>query len=191
METVQQKQALQRGLHIPLIANEYKHALKPEDWSEETAADQNRLHLVAILSFLSLFNIGNLPVFGLTTSGSKGIFSCGWVERYEVPLVFSTCLLHLQAMFVADKDIIPVDITKPVDALNVATVFAYIVLVHAPRVRLLFADVESVEKLDDSVKSYLLHPDKEAPLSLARAQAKKKKWFKVPKAEERRGNTMK
>ncbi len=81
----ERKKAIQRGLHIPLMANEYQRDLQLKDVSGEAASNQNRLSMVAIVKFLSLFNIGNLPVFGLaTTSGSKGIVSCGWMERREV-----------------------------------------------------------------------------------------------------------
>lgn len=79
------EKAIQRGLHIPLMANEYQRDLQLKDVSGEAASNQNRLSIMAIVKFLSLFNIGNLPVFGLaTTSGSKGIVSCGWMERREV-----------------------------------------------------------------------------------------------------------
>ena len=60
------------------------------------------------------------------------------------------------------------DLTKPLDAINVATFIAYIVLVHAPRMRALFSDHE----VDDAVKQYLASRTRPLPLAIARDMTK-------------------
>ncbi|KAL1741471.1 hypothetical protein HDZ31DRAFT_45373, partial [Schizophyllum fasciatum] len=169
------------NLYIPLIACEYKRLLKL--WTAGAATDQERLYLVAICIFIRLFNL-RFPVFGLVTSGPRGVISCAWNELIHVRTPFpkdgkTTEFIdeHTPAIFIADQEAMQVDLRDPLDALNVATFIAYLMVVHAPRLRKLF---ESTAHVDDSVAEYLLYDDKPAPLQMARnLRDGDKKWRKA------------
>ncbi|KAL1745170.1 hypothetical protein HDZ31DRAFT_37042, partial [Schizophyllum fasciatum] len=168
-------------LYIPLLACEYKRLLKL--WSAGAATNQERLYLIAICIFIRLFNL-RFPVFGLITSGPCGIISCAWNEILYVETdiknayreKIDTKKEHTPAIFIADEEAMRVDLRNPLDALNVATFIAYLMVVHAPRVRQLF---DNLEHVDESVAEYLLDSHRPTPLHIARNMTEEdKKWHK-------------
>ena len=65
-----------------------------------------------------------------------------------------TCVIVIQTTIIADQQGTVVDIRNPLDAINVATFIAFIVLEHAPRMRALFAHSDTCTMPDD-LKEYL------------------------------------
>lgn len=61
----------------------------------------------------------------------------------------------LQTTFLADQEAVVVSLKNPLDALNVATFIAYIVLRHAPLMRRLFQRVDPSEDIHPDVTAYL------------------------------------
>lgn len=72
-----------RNLYIPLLACEFKHLLRR--WTTNATTDQERLYLIAICTFIRLFN-ARFPIFGLVTSGPCGVISCAWNELIHVEI---------------------------------------------------------------------------------------------------------
>ncbi|KAI5891047.1 uncharacterized protein SCHCODRAFT_02504705 [Schizophyllum commune H4-8] len=170
-----------KNLYIPLLACEFKRLLKL--WTAAAATDQERLYLVAICIFIRLFNC-RFPVFGLVTSGARGVLSCAYNEIIHVETKLDKkppLEEYTPAIFIADQEAVQVDLRKPLDALNMATFIAYLVIVHAPRIQKLF---ESVSEVDDSVAEYLLDrrtKDLPTPLQIARKMGPADgKWHKQP-----------
>ncbi|KAL1701144.1 hypothetical protein EV121DRAFT_212747, partial [Schizophyllum commune] len=158
-----------RDLYIPLSANEFKKLSK--DWDVDAATEQERLHLVSICSYLRLFGVSRFPVYGLVTSGAEGVISCAWNE-----LVPGTQKEKYLAIFIADQDAVHVDIREPLGALNVATYIAYIIAVHAPRLRQLFQEGAAVHS---SLQQYLSEQSGPTPLQRARAMTMEDgRWHK-------------
>ncbi|KAL1730795.1 hypothetical protein EV714DRAFT_210122 [Schizophyllum commune] len=179
-----------RNLYIPILACEFKRLLRR--WTAGAATDQERLYLIAICIFIRLFN-ARFPVFGLVTSGPRGVISCAWNELIHVKIPGSDMNAavdeHTPAIFIADQQAVQVDLRRPLDALNVATFVAYLLVVHAPRVRKLFEDLDRV---DESVGEYILNKDLAAtPLAIARSmKTGDGKWHKhkpSPKSTTKKG----
>ncbi|KAI0630614.1 hypothetical protein C8Q77DRAFT_216354 [Trametes polyzona] len=99
----------------------------------------------------------------LVTDGPCGVISCAWNEPVEVGDG-----KVLEAIFIADREAVQVDLRNPLDALNVATFIAYVVAEHAPRLRALFR--ENADDVDPSFKKYLLKEDV-SPLQRARCMS--------------------
>ncbi|KAI0751835.1 hypothetical protein C8Q80DRAFT_1098325 [Daedaleopsis nitida] len=164
-----------RNLYIPLLACEFKRLLGR--WSAGAATDQERLYLVAICVFIRFFN-SRFPVFGLVTSGPRGVISCAWNELLHVKTPKTD--EHTPAIFIADQNAVQVDLRRPLDALNVATFAAYLMVVHAPRLRKLF---EHVDHVDKTVEEYILDRRDQGslatPMGIARSMNPENgKWHK-------------
>ncbi|TRM65308.1 hypothetical protein BD626DRAFT_488356 [Schizophyllum amplum] len=143
--------------YFPLIVSEFKKVLK--GWSAEAASDQERLHLVAICTFLRLFNVGRFPIFGLVTSGSTGVLSSAWNEAVAVKDT-----VH-DTICIADQQAVEVHLQSPLDLLNVATWIAYIIVEHAPRLQKLL----EASTLEDVEQAYLLNVSGPIPSQQARS----------------------
>ncbi|EIN05694.1 hypothetical protein PUNSTDRAFT_137187 [Punctularia strigosozonata HHB-11173 SS5] len=122
--------------HFPLLVCEYKQLLSES--AEAAATDQERLSLVAICTFMRLFNIARFPIFGLLTSGPIGVLSSAWNDVVNLPPGRARDTTQ-NVICIADEQATKVDIRDPLDALNVATFVAYIMAEHAPMLRALFS----------------------------------------------------
>ncbi|KAI0751691.1 hypothetical protein C8Q80DRAFT_593747 [Daedaleopsis nitida] len=163
-------------LHIPLLAAGYKSY--KGDTLGNMAMDQGRLHQVAITTFLRLFNIARFPIFGLVTKGSSGVMTCSWADNVRTNSIntdsdrgSTSAESEHEVIWMSDQDAIVVDLTNPLDALNVATFIAYIVCHHAPVLRKLF---QAADRFDAAaLKQYLSRPEEPDPLPLQKARQMK------------------
>ncbi|TRM65307.1 hypothetical protein BD626DRAFT_488340 [Schizophyllum amplum] len=157
--------------YFPLCANEFKRLLRK--WTAGAATNQERLYLVAICTFMRLFNIGRFPVFGLVTSGLTGVLSSAWNQAVK-----AKDMTH-QTICIEDHEATEVHLQNPLDALNVATWIAYIIVEHAPRLRSLFeaATIEDVEC------AYLLDASGPTPRAKARSMTMQDSHWHKPQSD--------
>ncbi|KAL1747936.1 hypothetical protein HDZ31DRAFT_30877, partial [Schizophyllum fasciatum] len=160
------QQALASAAQFPVLVCEF--APLHQGWTEIAATDRERLALVAVCTFMRLFNIARFPIFGLVTKGPVGVLSSAWNEVVKTPThrIDAPESVH-NAIVIADANAITVDLRNPIYALNVATALAYIVAEHAPRLRRLFANLAWNAEQGDQ-RQLLVDKDGPTPLSAAR-----------------------
>ncbi|EIN05693.1 hypothetical protein PUNSTDRAFT_137186 [Punctularia strigosozonata HHB-11173 SS5] len=142
--------------YFPLLVCEYR-GLLPNESAEEAVTDQERLSLIALCTFMRLFNIARFPIFGLITSGSIGVLSSAWNEVVNLPVGKARDTTQ-NVICIADEQATKVDLCNPLDALNVATFVAYILVEHAPLLRALFSSNTS-----EVSEGYLLNKEGGTP----------------------------
>lgn len=100
-------------LRIPLLAVEHSEDSSPGD----AATDRGRLDLAAIMTFLRLFNIVHLPVFGLVTRGESGAMTCGWIDNVSaVKDVQKRIILLRRQEPVPPAERFPVEVSRAADS---------------------------------------------------------------------------
>ncbi|KAI0827459.1 hypothetical protein BC628DRAFT_1369765 [Trametes gibbosa] len=137
-----------RDLHVPFLTVENKK----ENGDLVKAGNQARAYMAGVLRFFHSLGITNVPVYTLITEGTTGVVIFGWCEeesrqdnsgiQYTVPVV------HIM-----ERNAPTFDISKPIDAINLAAFLFRLLHIEAPKLARLME--KACEELRGGTRSFV------------------------------------
>ncbi|TFY64082.1 hypothetical protein EVG20_g6064 [Dentipellis fragilis] len=119
----------QDTLEIPIFIREYETLISaPRD----SAENQGRLDLVAVVKFLGVLGITDFPIFGLVIEGTMGAVTCAWGEPDQ-----DSKEIHIR---IIDRNTRGFDLATVEGIINYTSFVAKLHREHAPRLASLFEE---------------------------------------------------
>ncbi|KAA1472298.1 hypothetical protein DENSPDRAFT_881147 [Dentipellis sp. KUC8613] len=117
------------SLEIPILIREYK---KIVSLVEETAGNQARLDLVAVVKFLGVLGITDFPIFGIISEAAMGVVACAWGEKIPESKEIRVRII--------DRNLRGFDLATVEGVFNYASFVAKLQKEHAPKLARLFKE---------------------------------------------------
>ncbi|TFY64087.1 hypothetical protein EVG20_g6066 [Dentipellis fragilis] len=136
----------QESLEIPILIREYKKTVSSP---QETAANQGRLDLVAVIKFLGALGITDFPIFGIISEAAMGV-----VALLAVAVRTNRAISPLQRVRIIDRNLRGFDLATVEGIISYASFVAKLQKEHAARLTQVFEGKKiRAQVLQDSVTS--------------------------------------